>query len=100
MISRTLARLLAVGAFALICAGSASAQQEKCSSIVLPNGDTLHCDVVNGQKVYDDANGTVYKDSPGRAADLGRRRGEVATQIAAAEALWLEKSSALEAAGG
>ena len=60
MISRTLARLLAVGAFALICAGSASAQQEKCSSIVLPNGDTLHCDVVNGQKVYVDANGTVY----------------------------------------
>ena len=46
------------------------------------------------------ANGNVYKDSPGRAADLGRRRGEVTDAIAAAEARWLEASSALEAAGG
>ena len=45
------------------------------------------------------AGGTVYKDSPGRAADLGRRRNDLAEQIAAAEARWLDASTALEAGG-
>jgi hypothetical protein len=49
-----------MGTFALVCAGSASAQQEKCSSIVLPNGTVLHCDVQNGQKVYVDDVGNVF----------------------------------------
>jgi hypothetical protein len=49
-----------MGAFTLVCVGSASAQQEKCSSIVLPNGTVLHCDVQNGQKVYVDDVGNVY----------------------------------------
>ncbi len=51
----TVAAVMAFGIFT-----SASAQQEKCSSIVLPDGTVLTCDVSNGQKVYVDDQGNVY----------------------------------------
>jgi hypothetical protein len=57
MIPKLLVRLLAVGASAIACLGSAEAQQ--CRSIVLPNGTVLTCQVVNGQKVYV-VNGVPY----------------------------------------
>lgn len=60
MISKKIARLLAASALTVACFGTASAQLEKCSSIVLPNGTILNCDVSNGQKVYVDNLGNVY----------------------------------------
>jgi hypothetical protein len=45
---------LTLAAVAIGCISTVSAQQEKCQSIVLPNGTVLTCEVVNGQKVYVD----------------------------------------------
>jgi len=45
------------------------------------------------------ANPALYRDSPARAADLGRTRAELAKQIDAAETRWLTANEALEKAG-
>ncbi len=39
---------------------TAMAQNDGCTSIVLPNGTLLTCNVVNGQKVYTDPAGNTY----------------------------------------
>ncbi len=60
MISRMFTSAMVALGLAVLVTASASAQQEKCSSIVLPNGTVLSCSVINGTKVYVDPAGNVY----------------------------------------
>lgn len=47
-------------ALVAVSAVSIAYAQPRCSEIILPDGTKLHCDVVNGTKVYVDDDGTVY----------------------------------------
>ncbi len=62
--------LLTIGvvAVALVSIHGVTSAQEGCRDITLANGTKVTCVIVNGQKVYADANGNVYNvNSSGNA---------------------------------